>query len=76
MYKTDDLINMDTGQLHKMLEEDRKQHYLLKLGVRTKHLKNSHEAKEKQEDIARILTELNRRKLVAKNSSSDKSLIN
>lgn len=70
MYKSAELEKMETKQLHELLKEERKQHYLLKIGVRTKHLKNSHEAKEKQHDIARILTELNRRK---QNSEETKS---
>lgn len=68
-----ELKTMSATELQKMLEAERKKHYLLKIGVRTGHLKNSHDAKESQKNIARLLTELNRRQ---KSPSEDKQNIN
>lgn len=71
MTNSAELKEMSATELQKMLETERKKHYLLKVGVRTGHLKNSHDAKESQKNVARLLTELNRRQ---KSLAADKKI--
>lgn len=62
MLTQDEIKKLSDDKLKKELEKARTEHYRLKVGVRTKHMKNSHEAKQYQKFIARLLTEMNSRK--------------
>ena len=65
MLNQDEIKKLSDDKLKKELEKARTEHYRLKVGVRTKHLKNSHEAKKYQKYVARLLTEMNARRIEA-----------